>query len=157
MSGVRGAPRFTRGAPNAWGVWGAIPGPPMWTVWEELLEEGAHLGAVPFSGAECHADGVAAGAHEERGRKSGHAPGLRGFEVGVEEHGEGQAEPAHVGIEQGPRSVAINGDAQDDQPAIPVLLPERLECRHLGETRLAPRRPEVHDHELVAMLRQRRH
>ena len=63
---------------------------------EEALQQGAHLVAVPLPRAECHADGVAAGAYEERGRKSGHAPRLRGFEVGDGE--EFEANPAFTAL-----------------------------------------------------------
>jgi len=121
------------------------------------LQQFPHLHAVPFARAEGHADSVAAGAHDERRRQSGHPPRLRGFEVGVEQNGKGEPEPADIGVQQWPRGVAIDRDAEDDEPAAPVLLPQCFERRHLGETRLAPRRPEVHDHELVPMVRQRRH
>ena len=121
------------------------------------LQQSAHLRAVPLTRPEGHADGVAARAHDERRRQSGHAPRLRGFEVGVEQDGERQAETTDVGVEQRPRGVAVDGDAEDDEPAAAVLLPQRFERWHLGETRLAPRRPEIHDHELVPMIRQRRH
>ena len=116
------------------------------------LQQFPHLHAIPFARAEGHADSVAAGAHDERRRQSGHPPRLRGFEVGVEQNGKGEPEPADIGVQQWPRGVAIDRDAEDDEPAAPVLLPQCFERRHLGETRLAPRRPEVHDHELVLVI-----
>ena len=121
------------------------------------LQQFPHLHAVPFARAEGHADSVAAGAHDERRRQSGHAPRLRRFEVRVEQDGKGEPEPTDVGVQHWPRGVAIDRDAEDDEPAAAILLPQRFEGRHLGETRLAPRCPEIHDHELVPMIRQRRH
>jgi len=93
------------------------------------------------------------GPHHERRGQAVDAPRARRTQVGVEEDREGEPEPRDVGPRAG--RAARRGPTETPSTTSPrarYRRQQRLERRHLGGAGLAPRCPEVDDHEALAML-----
>src|SRR2546426_7852742 len=112
---------------------------------EQALHQGAHLVAVPLARADGHARHRAAGADEERRRQPRDPPCAGRLELGVEQDRERQIEVPHVRLDEPARRSPVHGHGKDEEAAVSVRAPQRLERRHLERARLAPRRPEVQD------------
>jgi len=99
---------------------------------------------------------IAAGLDDERRRECRHTPAVGRFRIRIQQDREGELQIAHVGLEQPSGRAAVHRDGEDQQPALPVAPPQRFQRRHLERAGVTPRRPEVQDDELVAVVGQRR-
>src|SRR5882724_4715706 len=118
------------------------------------VEEGAACLAVPVAGARGPGHQAPVAADHDRGRGGAHPVLARDRAVAVEEHGGGHARALHVAGHQVPRLLDAH---REHRERLPLPLTDDLldGDGQLLSTVAAPRGPEVDEHHLALLLRQR--
>src|SRR5882762_10114013 len=118
------------------------------------VEEGAACLAVPVAGARGPGHQTPVAADHDRGRGGAHPVLARDHAVAVEEHGGGHARALHVAGHQVPRLLDAHRE-HGERLTLPLADDLLDGDGQLLPTVAAPRGPEVDEHHLALLLRQR--